>query len=229
MLCPSPSDPFAGPHYRIAAMIHQPMLILLSGKLYSIIVLWLQQSIKSPNFLKPLCSSFHWLPGLTIISRNPTKAIADQIVCEKTIERRPRSLEELFQTQSSCSSLEWRMICQSMCFSKIDFGCLQKPLCWVTVWSQWQCDWKRQWCSITFLFTFLLIKAGRQFLSSCYISTILWKKYKFYVQFCAFSLSICLTIWMVPVLLCMLVDICFHVCLPPEVPLLNSWFLNFLL
>ncbi|EUB59834.1 Transmembrane protein [Echinococcus granulosus] len=100
MLCPFPADPFAGPHYRIAAMIHQPVLILLSGKLYSIIVLWLQQSIKSPNFLKPLCSSFHWLPGLAITWSNSNKATANQIICEKTVERRPRSLEELFQTQN---------------------------------------------------------------------------------------------------------------------------------
>ncbi|KAF6778890.1 hypothetical protein AHF37_01533 [Paragonimus kellicotti] len=32
ILCPAISDPFEGPHYRMAAMVHQPFLILILGK-----------------------------------------------------------------------------------------------------------------------------------------------------------------------------------------------------
>lgn len=102
MLCPSPSDPFAGTYYRIAAMVHQPLLIIFLGKFYSIVVLWLQQSIKSPDFLKALCSSFHWLPGVAIISRTSNLSTTDQRVGENSVERRPHSLKELFQVQSTC-------------------------------------------------------------------------------------------------------------------------------
>jgi len=38
MLCPAISDPFAGPNYRWFAMAHQTALILVFGKIYTLIV-----------------------------------------------------------------------------------------------------------------------------------------------------------------------------------------------
>ncbi|KAM7535217.1 hypothetical protein Aperf_G00000098985 [Anoplocephala perfoliata] len=105
MLCPSVHDPFAGPYYRIAAMIHQPILILILGKLYSIVVLWLQQCIKSPKFLKPLISSLQQLLELATILGNQTKDNPQPIVCESKVERRSHSPKELFQTNGAVAEV----------------------------------------------------------------------------------------------------------------------------
>ncbi|BHF72134.1 hypothetical protein SprV_0401519800 [Sparganum proliferum] len=44
MLCPAVSDPFAGPYYRVMAMIHQPLLILILGKVFACLVFKLKGS-----------------------------------------------------------------------------------------------------------------------------------------------------------------------------------------
>ncbi|GAA55214.1 hypothetical protein CLF_107291 [Clonorchis sinensis] len=44
MLCPAITDPFAGPHYRVMAMVHQPPLILILGKCISCFSLSLSSS-----------------------------------------------------------------------------------------------------------------------------------------------------------------------------------------
>ncbi|VDL82040.1 unnamed protein product [Schistocephalus solidus] len=47
MLCPAVSDPFAGPYYRVIAMTHQPLLILILGKIFACLVLRLRGSSAS--------------------------------------------------------------------------------------------------------------------------------------------------------------------------------------
>ncbi|KAL3319031.1 mitotic spindle checkpoint protein Bub3 [Cichlidogyrus casuarinus] len=48
MICPGSSDPFEGQNYRIFAMIHQPLCIVILGKLYS----YLTMNFKLNRFLR---------------------------------------------------------------------------------------------------------------------------------------------------------------------------------
>lgn len=38
VMCPATKDPFRGPYYRLAAVFHQTVCLLFSGKLYTLIL-----------------------------------------------------------------------------------------------------------------------------------------------------------------------------------------------
>ena len=40
MLCPALKDPFNGPYYRLCAIVHQTLCLLLLGKVYTVVVTW---------------------------------------------------------------------------------------------------------------------------------------------------------------------------------------------
>ncbi len=102
MLCPSPSDPFKGQFYRILAMIHQPLLILFIGKLFTILVFWLQQRDTSLNYyLKPLCSFFNWYPCSAQKPPAQSRLTNNQPTNQHAAERAPTSFKELCQSQLS--------------------------------------------------------------------------------------------------------------------------------
>jgi len=44
MMCPAVSDPFYSRWYRMAAATHQPLLMLVHGKAYTYMCLWLSRS-----------------------------------------------------------------------------------------------------------------------------------------------------------------------------------------
>lgn len=46
MLCPAVSDPFYGPHYRLWALAHQFVLVLVAGKLYTAFCMWLLRATR---------------------------------------------------------------------------------------------------------------------------------------------------------------------------------------
>lgn len=46
MLCPAVSDPFYGPNYRLWALGHQFVLILVAGKAYTVLCSWLLQATR---------------------------------------------------------------------------------------------------------------------------------------------------------------------------------------
>lgn len=107
MLCPLPSDPFAGRFYRLAAMIHQPLLILFLGKLFTAFVLWSRQRGGTSDYLKPLCSSFNWLPSISLRSfsapeppNKPDPVWQDQM----TDEHELTSFRELLSFQATPKS-----------------------------------------------------------------------------------------------------------------------------
>lgn len=43
MMCPAVSDPFYSRWYRVAAATHQPLLMLVHGKAYTYVCLWLSR------------------------------------------------------------------------------------------------------------------------------------------------------------------------------------------
>lgn len=46
MLCPAVSDPFYGPNYRLWALAHQFLLVLVAGKVHTLLCSWLLQATR---------------------------------------------------------------------------------------------------------------------------------------------------------------------------------------